>query len=311
MAWRLYLSDRPIRRVDILAGKPALLAAWLRPDRVAYYDLQTGTKIDERTLEQVNAPRGSDAWRAFIAALPAPNKTYPPYVRGVGCVLYNSTNGGLRLIHEDDDQLIFETAGREAPLEIERGTEIAALAFDPVKGAIAFIGLDGRLHVFHQAARVGVFEIGLTVQEDVQPSVCLAQGGEAFYTTDGRRLVAIDRAGQVVKAVDIHYTVGALTCSPDGRYVAVGDIETNVIRIYNGADLSATHQRFAVDLLAEARRAQLIPGATMATAALGSMAITSKGVLAFTLGGAVCVTNLSRMKALPSGKSKQASSTKR
>jgi hypothetical protein len=72
-----------------------------------------------------------------------------------------------------------------------------------------------------------------------------------------------------------------------------------VVRIYSGVDMTATHQRFAIDLLADAKRVPHAPGGGIPGAALSALALNNKGVLALALSGTVCVTNLARLKAVP------------
>ncbi|MFN8450912.1 MAG: hypothetical protein U0521_20620 [Anaerolineae bacterium] len=42
MAWRLHLSDRTIKRLDILSGKPNVLAAWTQDNRVSFSTCKPG-----------------------------------------------------------------------------------------------------------------------------------------------------------------------------------------------------------------------------------------------------------------------------
>jgi hypothetical protein len=139
----------------------------------------------------------------------------------------------------------------------------------------------------------------LSLQDDLQPEVAVSHGGTAIFVTDGQQIVLFDAGGRTRKRLELHYTLGALACSPDGKLVAASDLESGVVRIYHGSDLLATHQRFAVDLLADARRAQRGSGTAGLGAALGALALNNKGVLAFALSGMVCVTNLARLKLLP------------
>jgi hypothetical protein len=76
------------------------------------------------------------------------------------------------------------------------------------------------------------------------------------------------------------------------------DLDGNILRVYTGA-LEATHQRFAVDLLAESRRAQVEAIPESGRAALGAIAINSKGVLAFAVASTLCVTSLARLSVIP------------
>ena len=111
-------------------------------------------------------------------------------------------------------------------------------------------------------------------------------------------IVLMDSGGRVRKRLDVHYRLGAINCSPDGRRFVASDLDDNVVRIYDG-DLLPTHQRYAVDLLAEAKKSQLLASSATGQRALGPLAINNKGVLAFALSGTVCVTSLARMKAHP------------
>ena len=51
MAWRLHLTDRIVRRIDILSGKPNMLAAWTNTDHVYFMELQNGGKLTDRMIE--------------------------------------------------------------------------------------------------------------------------------------------------------------------------------------------------------------------------------------------------------------------
>ena len=79
MAWRMHLSDRTIRRLDILSGKPTVLAAWTQANRVTFLDLQNGSQQGDRTIEEVKTEdRRSEAWQEFVRTLTAPNGVYLP-----------------------------------------------------------------------------------------------------------------------------------------------------------------------------------------------------------------------------------------
>ncbi len=98
MAWRLHLSDRNIRRLDLLSGKPAILAAWTQSNRVSYLDLQNGTQQGDCTIDDVNADsRSSPSWAEFIKHLLAPNGVYLPSVRTSGVSVYMTADGQMRL----------------------------------------------------------------------------------------------------------------------------------------------------------------------------------------------------------------------
>jgi hypothetical protein len=300
MAWRQLLSDRPIRRLDILTGKPSLLAAWARPDRVAYLDLQTGAKVDEHSFEEPQAADHTDErWKQFTNRIIAPNGVYLPFVRPRHTALFTTSDGRMHVFYGDGGQVFLETNGKEIKLDIPSDVRVASVSLDRMLGLLAALDWKGQLHIFQQHIRVGVFETGLVLQDHLQPEVVVSQGGTCIFVSDGQQMVLFDPSGRERKRLNLHYTVGELACSPDGKLLVTSDVESGVVRIYNGLELIATHQRFAIDLMADAKRVHhTASGGTVGTA-LGAMALNNKGVLAFALSGMVCVTNLARFKSHP------------
>ncbi len=298
MAWRLHLSDRTIKRLDILTGKPTVLLAWTQANRLTFLDLQNGSTKGDRTIEDVNIPdRRSPLWQEFIGTLTAPNGVYLPMVRTRQAIIRTTADGKMRLYQTALGDLFLEIDGKESKLEVDEKTTFIAVTFDRTLGLIAALDAAARLHIYQQHVRVGIFETGLTIDEEFRPTLTISQGGTALFLTDGHTLLLMDSGGRLRKRLDLHYRLGAMCCSPDGKRFAASDLDANLVRVYDG-DLIPTHQRHAVDLLAEAKRSQLL-ASLMASAALGPMAINNKGVLAFGISGTVCVTNLARMKAHP------------
>src|SRR5690606_18652610 len=251
MAWRQLLSDRPIRRLDILTGKPSLLAVWARPDRVTYLDLQTGKKVDERSFEEPKAADHTDEqWKKFTSAIVAPNGVYLPFVRAHQTALYTTSDGGMHVYYGNGGQVFLETNGKEIKLDIPSDVRIASVSLDRMLGLLAALDWSGKLHIFQQHIRVGVFDTGLTLQDHLQPEVEVSQGGTSIFVSDGQQIVLFDPSGRERKRLSLHYTVGEMACSPDGKLLVTSDVESGVVRIYNGLELVATHQRFAIDLLA-------------------------------------------------------------
>ncbi|MEP7290866.1 MAG: hypothetical protein ABI835_03735 [Chloroflexota bacterium] len=299
MAWRLHLSDRTIKRLDILPGTPTVLAAWTQPNRVTFLDLQNGSQREDRTIEDVNSEdRSAPAWAEFMQTLSATNGLYLPVVRTRRTAIWLSADGKTRLYQTSPSELFLEIDGKESKLETEAGTNFLAVALDRSTGVLAALDEAAKLHIYQQHVRTGIFETGLKVDEEFRPTLAISHDGAALILTDGQTIVLMDDAGEVRKRQTLHYRLGALNCSPDGRRFVVSDLDANVVRVYDG-DLNQSHQRFAVDILAEAKKSQLFASSAMATAALGPLAISSKGVLAFALSGTICVTSLARMKAQP------------
>jgi len=299
MAWRLHLSDRTIKRLDILSGTPGLLAAWTQANRVTFLDLQNGTQREDRTIEALQSEdRAVPAWAQFVGALTATNGVYLPYMRTPRTSIWQSGDGKTRLYQTAPAELFLEIDGKEAKLEVDAEKGFSAVALDRATGLVAALDASAKLHIYRQHVRVGIFDAGLQPDEEFRPVLVVAPDGNALGVTDGRALALVNPDGEIRKRLELHYRLGALNCSPDGKRFVASDLDSNVVRVYD-EELNQTHQRYAVDLLAEAKKSQLLASSAMATAALGPLAISSKGVLAFALSGMICVTSLARMKAQP------------
>ena len=303
MAWRQFLSDRVIRRLDILAGKPPLLGVWLKSDRVSYLELQSGTKVAEQVITPPSsADRKSEIWQSFLKSLKAKNGAALPRVHAGQMTIYTTIDSAIRVYQTDDGKLFLEKDGAEKKLEIDSDAALAAVAFDRTQGLLVVLDKAGKLHIFQQHIRVGAFDTGLAMHDDVQQELMVADGGSSIFVTDGEQIILADPSGKVRERLPLHYTVGLLACSPDGRLLVASDLESGVLRIYNGADLKVTHQRFAVDLLVDAKRVQNSVEMGTPGTALGALTVSNKGVLAFALSGTLCVTNVARLKSLPRSK---------
>lgn len=299
MAWRLQLSDRTIKRLDILSGKPSVLAAWTQANRLSFLDLQHGTPLGDKTLDAALTSNPADrVWQKFVADLTAPNGVFLPIARAAQSTILISTDGKLRLYEVGAEKLLLDIDGKVLPVEVDAALPLLAVHMDRTAGVIALLDSDAKLHLYKQHLRTGVFDTGLRVSPEFRPLLIVAPDGTSVFVSDGFQVAVFNQEGQVRKQRDLHYTLGAMNCSPNGRHFVTSDLDANVIRIYD-ASLTPTHQRFAVDLLADAKRAQLLPSTGTTSAALGPLAINNKGVLAFAVSGTVCVTNLAKLKAFP------------
>jgi hypothetical protein len=284
----------------MLPGKPAVLVAWTQSNRVSFLDVQNGTQLGELSIEppKTDEPdRRSDGWQAFIKTLIAPSGVALPYVHTAQASIYLSVDGRMRLYHTGGADLFLEIDGKETKLEAGE-TPFLAAALDRSLGLLAALDSEAKLHIYQQRIRVGIFDTGLKIVDEFRPALVMSADGTVLFVTDGHNIVVVESSGRVRQRQELYYTLGAINCSPDGHRFVTSDLDANVIRIYDG-NLGPTHQRFAVDLLADARRTQLLSTAAMASAALGPLAINNKGVLAFGLSGVLCVTNLLKMKAFP------------
>lgn len=301
MTWRVHLANQAIQDIHFLSGKENALAVWMRRDYVAFYDIESGAPLGEMKLPPPPiAIRRSDIWQDYIAMMMGPlGRAYLPVVRTGMMTIHTSEDGKLRLYQLGDSELFLEADGREVQLEVRNADRFLALEFDRALGFIAALDEEGKLHVYQQNARIGAFEIGLRLQPDLRPLLCLAQGGGAVYATDGRMIVKTDMAGKVLARLNIHYEVGRLACSPGGGMVVTSDLESGVIRLYSGDDLSPTHQRHAIDLTIRARQVQLLAELPPTTTAISALSAHNRGVIAFAMSGVVCLTSAAEMNELP------------
>ncbi len=298
MGWRLHLSNQAIHRLHILPGKTPLLAAWLQRGRVYYLDLETGIQMGEHTLKEAEVPSPLDAgWQEYLAGLVAPNKAILPHLPTRFGELYLSGDGRIQL-YQQGTGLRLVTEGREELLET-RAAQFVTLGFDRFLGLIATLDDNGCLHLFQQATPIGVFNIGLQTRPETGYSIAVAQGGGSIFASDGQQIVLIDGEGQVRRRLLTHYPVSRMESSSSGRLLATCDAETNVLRLYNGTNLKATHQRHAEDLMAKAVQLQLIADLPPAQVALSTLAVSNKGIIAFALAGVICASSMDEMTALP------------
>ncbi len=296
MAWRIQLSNRPIRRLDILSGQRSLLAVWPNIHQVHYFDLQHGTKLEHHDLAEPDPPqRDQPAWGDYLKTLVAPNGMMLPVVQGNRLTLYTSTDRAIQLIRQND-AFILNVGGSEAPLDVEPNADIVLISMDRTAGLLAFLDRLGRVHVYRQRVRTGIFDTDLAIGSNSFPQLSTPDGGASIMVGDGQQIVILEPDGRIKRRFPTYYAFGAVACSPDGRLITTSDLDSGVIRVYNASNMLLTHQRFVVDLLADAKRAQLLPVTESTSAAIGTLAITNKGALAFSTMGLVCVSNLSRMK---------------
>ncbi len=301
MSWRLHLTNQGIQRLHILNDSPSLLAVWLQRDRVAFYDLETGTPYDEMQLSAPDDPdRQSDVWQNYLAGLIAPNKAYLPFVEFDQFSVHLTDDGRMRLYYTRNDKLFLEADGQEVALSLTAVESIHTLAFDRFLGFSALLDEKNRLHIFQQHIPVGIFDLeGLIWNPELRPMLAISRAGSSIYVSDGQRLLLSDSAGTIRKVLDTYYFVRQIACSPNGNYIVLSDVDTGVIRVYDGSTLTLTHQRFAIDLVAHARQVQLLADLPPYAVAPRALAINDKGILAFAMSGVICVSDLSNMEEVP------------
>ncbi len=300
--WRIHLANQAVQSLAILhTEEKPLLAAWLHRERVAFFDLSTGTPQAEQDIHAPSATSSRDslAWQTFLTTLRAPNDAFLPTIQLDALTIYLTDDGRMRLYHLGADALILDNDGQEVSMEAAGVTRFVTLSLDRFLGLSAAIDQDGKLHVFQQHIHVGAFDLNLTLTPYIQPHVAMARGGSAIYVSDGQCIVRTDSSGIIHKRLDTYYNIRQMVCSPDGRYVMVNDTDNGVIRVYNGADLAPTHQRFAIDLVAEATQVQLMADLPPTFVAPTTLTCDDSGLVAFSMAGVICVSHISFMDELP------------
>jgi WD40 repeat protein len=298
MSWRLHLTNRAVQQLDILYGSPALLAAWWRRNRVTYYDLESGALLEEAAIEVPEVEdRNSLAWQAFIRSLKAPNGATLPLVYTPHEVVHLAQHEDLRLYRAAGTDLFLqlEHGSDEIKLDVRSASAFRQVVFDRSGEVVAALDTKGKLHLYRKTKRLGTYDVGLKLKEDVGAN--LAAGGDHIFITDNHQIILCDLTGKVVRQVNTHYLIGRMHCSPDGSTVATSDLETGVLRIYD-AQLRLTHQRFAIDLLAEAKQLQLLADLPPVFVALNALTLGNRGITAFSMSGIICVTSLKHFNTL-------------
>ncbi len=300
MTWRLQLPQPLIRRIDLLAGSSSVVAIWTQPDRVHYYDQRSAKALGERVIDKMTAIERSDPrWRKFLEELRAPNGAYLPLVQTTNLTVYSSDDGTLHLYQLADDSLLIDSGSKEARLETEDGVRLISVDLDRQLGLIAGLDALGKLHLYQQRMYIGICETGLSMEGEFTPAVLTSSGGKTTVAVDSVQIVTFDAVGKVRKRLELHYPLAAVALSPDGRLLITADADTGVLRLYDADSLLPTHQRFAIDLAADARRLNAAAGGQIPTVVPSVLSVNNRGVIAFGLGGLLCVTSMSRMKALP------------
>lgn len=300
MNWRLHLTNQAIRDLQILPSKPPLLAVWTQADRVEFYDLETGLRHGCRQIEAPpdDQDYSSVAWQLFLEDLvDLKRRVRLPLVSARQTTIYAAADGRLHLFRHPRRRLTALAGRKLYPLEAIESESLAAVALDRSRGLAAALDTKGRLSVYRRGAWSGQFDMGLRIDR-LRPSG-VACGGRLIFLTDGGQIVMADADGAVIKRIYLHYEIRQIACSPDGDMVVASDNEAGLLRVYSGADLAPSHQRFAQDLVAAARQVQLMADLPPVSAAINALTAGRLGTIGFAMSGMICVTNVNQMTPLP------------
>lgn len=302
MGWRLHLSTQPVAAVHFVEDgvRAPQLAVWDSRHNVHFYDCKDGTPLGELRLAEQRLPGDLNEpdWREVVDTLRAPNGRFLPAVYLNRATILQSWDGRLRLYHQHEGGLILEIEGRHIALDREQDGRYLVVGLDRALGLSCAYSDQGLLSVFQQHVRVGTFEVPLALDMDARLNLAVPEAMGRMLLCDGEQLLMLDSAGRIQHRIRLHFTAGALAVSPDGQLVAVADIDDNLVRVYDGT-LRPTHQKHAIDLMAEARQVQLLASLPGRKAGLSALDIANDGGIAFALGGVICVTQVRLLDELP------------
>jgi hypothetical protein len=301
MTWRIHLTNQAIQSIHFLHGNPSLVSAWSRWDRVGHYLLESGVLVGEQVVRMPEGFEGLNGpvWQNFISTLKAPNDVFFPVVQFSGMDIYLTEDGKIRLYHTGGANLQLQDGEGETQLDPSDAVMFMSVALDRLLGLSAALDIEGRLHVFQQRLRVDAFELSLKPRNELRSSIAISRGGAAIFVTDGETIVQTNSRGVVHKHFKPDYAVRLMACSPNGHYLVTSDMDTGIIRVYSGKALHLSHQRFAIDLVSEAKQLQLLADLPPTFIAPSALTISDEGEIAFAMGGVICFTDLSHMNVLP------------
>lgn len=294
--WQLYITSQPLRRIFILPGKPAQLAVSETRQKIRFYDLKNGAHYQDLMVDfDIAGKNTPEAYREGLNQLKAPNGVFLPVVDFPTSHLYTTLDGSLRLIQETG--LTLEIDDQRLPLDIPSQKTVAAVDLDRDLGTIAAVTDDAALYVYQQQTRVSQIHL-----DDTPTRIFIKAGGNELVLIYPEKIYLVDTAGTILRQCDLHYTIGSAAMSPGGRWLAVGDADYQLIRLYNH-DLIPVRQQHAVDLITTARKLQLFTSIPAAAAPISALDITDNGILAFGMAGVLCVAKVEHLTELPQPRS--------
>jgi hypothetical protein len=297
MGWRLDLSDQAVRAVELVEGEPPQLAVWTPSHEVRFYDIQDGTVLDALDVFWPNATNfGSEAWRAFLERLRAPNGMYLPVVDVGGVTVHTSNDGRLRLYEDSEHRLMLDVDGQRTILQHPGEAAAVAVALDRELGTLGVLAQDGLFHLYQQHVHMGTMPVALDLDE--KPTVFVPDMASIVWLVDRHHVLGVDNAGQVAHHLDLAEAgIRAAACSADGLHIAITD-QSGMIRLYD-AQLRLQRQQDVHSLLEATRPLQPRSLPTDSGWVADSISISNAGHLAFVAGGILCVTAWDQMRLVP------------
>ena len=300
MNWRIHVSNHTIRHLEILRGDPSLLAAWTQPNRVECFHLLTGTShgFCEFSALPTEDDFHDQEWRTYLEPTDdGPWRTRLTKLMLQRLTIYRTEDGRIRLVHFTGGRLLW--IGEEDDRALTFAEDLVVIDLDRTSGRAATLNSGGRLDIYQCGDLLSSFDIGLRINPFEAAGLAICGDGEKVYLTDGRQIVFLDLPESLTRKINIHYGLGAIALSPDGKTLFCSDNGAGLIRAYRGNDLAQTHQRFAQDLISEAHQVQLMADLPPASIAISAMAAGENGLIAFAMSGVICVTHIERLTSLP------------
>lgn len=295
MAWRIHLSNQTIQRLHILREQLPVLAVATREPRIHFYHFETGVFVAD-----VAFPPNIDFYDEALPIMMGPRQeVFLPVVRNGLLEVHFSHDGTKRLIRESADRFIFITTDGQRLLPLRAASTFVAVVMARETGTIAALDEHARLHLFEDGELMGTFPTRLEWTASARPAVKIADDGRLIVVSNGRLVTILNSEGRMIEQAQMHYFIGQLSCSPNGRTLLTSDLESGVLRVYQADRLLLTHQRFAIDLLTDANRLQLMTDSPPEHTAISALVAGPRGALAFALGGVVCVTDVQKLVPVP------------
>jgi hypothetical protein len=296
--WHLELSHRPLFAVQLLDGEPVQVAAWVSTRKVHFYAAENGAFYGDLSVaEPANRDMQSEAWRAFLETLRAPNGAYLPVVDTGQRVIHTSADGRLRVYREPDDRLLLDVDGRQTALVREGNAPLVAVGLDRDLGTLGALSADGLLHIYQQHVYVGAFAVEVQLDGAI-PKVLLPGATGTVVVIDTAAIQTMDMGGQVQRRLAAPAAVESVACSPDGSQIVVGDREQGIMRLYD-VELTLMRQRATLDVLARTAQLQLFDALLPPDGTPETVDVANDGTLAFALTGILCLTHIDELTALP------------
>lgn len=295
--WRVHLSDLPLPRIDLVPGNPVLIAAWLSPAHVKFFEVENGTFWGDLCL---NPPLDGDwqvaDWSSFIATLQAPNGAILPWACAADTVILSSLDGRMRLYHDPARGLTLENDGVLHELRQSQGIQGSVVGLDRELGTVWSMGGDGVLQVFQQHFFIGAFTIW-----DDDPDMVTLLSPDAYdlvTVVEGRRISTVDMSGQRHTEYVSDSLIRAAACTSSGDWTVIAESTGGALRLLN-SDLNVIYQQSIDVLVRHTVSVQLFDRRPRLNAPVSAVAVLESGDIFFAIDGSLCAVGPHLLASVP------------